>query len=393
MSVREQTEQAEVQEAARWLLEQPLVLSSQDPERFACVRRHQERLTDWFPQWMGYRLVVDRDFARLHKAALPTVDSSRPALRRTGAHFDRQRYVLLTLVLTVLESGSQQESLSRLARSVQEVSQLEHLPAPTFERRGERQAFVDVVRFLVAHGVLRLVDGDEDGYLVGTNDALYDVEQRIAANLLSTGRLTGAAPDDPGGDAGVYAENQEGANLRLRHQLMRRLCENPVVYFEDLSAEENAYVIPTRPTFRRELQTIFGLRLEARSDGLLPLDEHEGLTDLTFPAQSSVAHAALLLAFELSMAAGEESEDRTRLFTDEEALLMLSSLVHRYGRYWRSEYTGDAERVRSFMNEILPLLEAFGLIKRADGGFQARPLINRYLAEPNKHIEEADSLL
>jgi uncharacterized protein (TIGR02678 family) len=388
MSVREQTDQAELREAARWLLEQPLVFSSQDPERFAFVRRHQEPLKAWFQQWMNYRLVVDRDFARLHKIALPVADSTRPARRRSGAPFDRQRYVLLTLILTVLESGSQQVALSSLARSVQEIAQLEQLPSPTFERRGERQAFVDVVRFLVSCGVLRFVDGDDEGYLRGLNDALYDVEQRIAANLLCTGWLPGASPDDALGDTGVYAENQEGGNLRLRHRLMRMLCENPVLYYEDLRPDEKDYVIPTRPTFRQQLQSVFGLRLEARSDGLLPLDEQEGLTDLAFPAQSSVAHAALLLAFELALAAGDEGEDHNRVFTEDEVLLMLSALVRTYGRYWKSEYTGGNESRWLLLDEVAPLLEAFGFVRRQNGALQVRPLINRYLADPNKYIHE-----
>ncbi|MGH7867876.1 MAG: TIGR02678 family protein, partial [Candidatus Dormibacteraceae bacterium] len=292
-------------------------------------------------------------------------------------------------ILAVLESGSQQVALSSLARSVQEIAQLEQLPSPTFARRGERQAFVDVIRFLVSNGVLQFIDGDEEGYLGGTNDALYDVEQRIAANLVSTGWLPGAAPDDPRGDTGVYAENQEGANLRLRHRLMRLLCEGPVLYYEDLSPEEYEYVRPTRPTFRRELQNLFSLRLEARADGLLALDEGEGLTDLVFPAQSSVAHAALLLAFALAMAAGEaKGDERNSFFSNEDAFSMLSSLVDNYGRYWRSEYRDDLHKVREFLEEILCLLEAFAFIRRTEGGFVVRPLINRYLAEPNKRVEE-----
>lgn len=388
MTVREQTEQAEIRDAARWLLEQPLVLSSQDPERFAFVRRRENELTSWFLQWMNYRLVVDRDFARLHKVALSSSDTSRPALRRSGTPFDRQRYVLLTLILAVLESGSQQVSLSSLARAVQEVAQLEHLPHVTFDRRVERQAFVDVVRFLGSYGVLRFVDGDEEGYVDRTNDALYDVNQRIAANLVSTGRLPGAAPDEPDGDAGVYAQNEEGANLRLRHRVMRMLSENPVVYYEDLTPEEYSYVSHTRPTFRRELQNLLGLRLEARSEGILSLDEEDGLTDLTFPGQNSVAHAALLLVLELAVASREEAKRRDRVFSEDDVRLMLATLIRRYGRFWKRGYSSEQDRIQGFLDEIIPLLEGFGFVKRLEDALQMRPLVNRYLADPNKQPEE-----
>lgn len=383
-SVRALSDQAERQEAARWLLKQPLVLARDDRDLFANIRRQQEELVKWFQQWLGYRLVIDRDFARLHKVALPMADTSRPARRRSGAAFDQRRYMLLSLVLALFENGSEQVSLSRLASELQSLCQLEGLPAPSFEQRGERQAFVDVVRFLVSYGVLRFVDGDEEGYLAGTNDALYDVEQRIGANLISTGRQPLAECEDPAGDTGVYAENQDGSNLRLRHQLMRALCEEPVLYYEDLTAEQHAYVIPTRPALRAELAKMFGLRLEARSDGLLPLDSDDGLTDIAFPAQSSVAHAALLLGFALAMAAGDEGEDHNRFFSDQELFLMLQSLVRNYGQYWKSEYREDRERVWDFLDEIKPLLAAFGMIKLDEGGARVRPLASRYLAEPNK---------
>jgi uncharacterized protein (TIGR02678 family) len=375
--MREQSEQLEVREAVRWLLATPLVLASQDPERFAFVRRYQDSLTAWFLQWLNYRLVVDRDFARLHKVALPVADASRPARRRSRVAFDRERYVLLTLVLAIVESGSQQVSLSSLARAVHEAAQLERLPAPTFERRGERQAFVDVVRFLVAHGVLRFIDGDEDGYLGGSNDALYDVDQRAAANLLSTGFMPGAGPDDPGGDAGVYAESSDGATLRLRHRCMRMLCENSVVYYEDLTGDERSYITAARPTLRRELRAMVGLGLEVRSDGIAGIDESGGLSDIEFPGQSSVAHAALLLALEMARAARDD-EHRSRVFTHGELHRVMVDLVRRYGRFWKHQYTTDDSTVWELLDHAVALLANLGMVRRDAGGVQVRPMINRF---------------
>ncbi|MGH2736720.1 MAG: DUF2398 family protein, partial [Actinomycetota bacterium] len=58
--------------AIRMLLRHPLV-TPQRPQAggLSLVRRHQRFLRTWFSEWLGYRLAVESDCARLFKVSRP----------------------------------------------------------------------------------------------------------------------------------------------------------------------------------------------------------------------------------------------------------------------------------------------------------------------------------
>ncbi|WP_037222638.1 DUF2398 family protein, partial [Rhodococcus sp. R1101] len=55
-------------DAARALLQQPIVTAAGDRETFDLVRRHAPPLKSMFADRLGYRLVVEPTFVRLLKA-------------------------------------------------------------------------------------------------------------------------------------------------------------------------------------------------------------------------------------------------------------------------------------------------------------------------------------
>ncbi len=379
-TVRDQDIAAERQEAARLLLRSPLVLAERDRDAFASIRRQEEFLRPWFQHWFGYRLVVDRDFARLHKVAPAPADPTRPARRRSGGAFDRRRYVLFCLLLAALDRGEAQAVLSDLSEAVRELAQVDGLVLPDFDRHHERRAFVDAARLLAELGVLRQVDGDDVAYLDGNGDVLYDVDLRILGHLLSAGWNPRRGPADAAGEVTVYPDNQDGVNQRARHRLMRRLAEDPVLYLDDLDEQEIAYMTSQRPAFRRELRSVLGLRMEIREEGIVTLDAENELSDLGFPAHNMVAHAALLLAGRLAYRAGEEGADHDRVFPDTDVTREVEALIGERRKYFSDQYRNVADGARRMADEAVALLESFGLAARTAGGVRVRPAANRYAA-------------
>jgi uncharacterized protein (TIGR02678 family) len=386
-TVRDQDIAAERQEAARLLLRSPLILAERDRDAFAGIRRQEEFLRPWFQHWFGYRLVVDRDFARLHKVAPANADPTRPARRRSGSAFDRRRYVLLCLLLAALDRGEAQAVLSDLSEAVRELAQVEGLPAPDFDRHPERRAFVDAARLLTELGVLRQLDGDDTAFLDGNGDVLYDVDLRILAHLLSAGWNPRCGPGDPVGEVTVYPDNQDGVNQRVRHGLMRHLAEDPVLYLNDLDEQEIAYMTSQRPAFRRELRSILGLRMELREEGVATLDAENELSDLGFPAHNMVAHAALLLAGRLAYRAGEEGTDHDQVFSDADVTREVEALIGARRKYFSDQYRNGADGARRMADEALALLESFGLAARTASGVRVRPAANRYAATDANEVQ------
>lgn len=367
--------------AVRLLLARPFLADTgPDPEGFALVRRHQGWLQGWFADQLGYRLAVDVEFARLHKRPVPG-GLPRPARSRSGASFDRRRYALLCLVLAALERQEVQTTLSQLAEEVKLLSaSAEGVAALDLDRYAERQGFVDAVRFLVEHGVLSLTDGDDAEFVEGRGDALYDVDARRAAQLL-TAPVPPSLAASPGELAAeTYPPTDEGASRRTRHRLMRRLLEEPALYLEALDDAERAYLAKQRPYLLGQVQIAVGLPVEVRREGLVLVDVAGVMSDLGFPAGGTVNHAALLLSgflAERARASGGEGEvavPKTLLLAETERLLA------RLGRYWSKVYRDDPRGAERLLGDALEKLEALRLAERRPEAVRPLPAIARFQA-------------
>lgn len=385
----------ERRQAVRLLLERPLVTDDvvrrQDREAFALVRRHERWLATWFAEMLGYRLVVDTEVARLHKRPAPDA-RPRPAKNPSGTPFDPRRYALLCLVLAALERIEVQTVLSELAEKVELLAASEEgVAAFELDRWAERQAFVDAVRFLVDLSVLTLTDGDDTAFVQGHGDALYDVHPRRLAQIL-------AAPVPPSLAAGPwelsresYPDTDEGANLRARHRLMRRLVEEPVLYLDDLDASERAYLSSQRHYLVRQVRQATGLEVEIRQEGLAAIDPAGQLTDLAFPAPGTVAHAALLLADELgrrwrqgSLAAGGAQEGSSTAPTVPGTAVeeFLAEAAERHSGLWSKRFTEEEGGLGRLADEALGRLAAMSLVRLLPEGVVPLPALGRYEARP-----------
>lgn len=300
---------AERRRAVRALLRQPLLASG--AADFPAVRRHEAWLRDWFARETGWALRVDPELARLRKTPADHADASRPATVG-GQRLRRRRYVLLCLALAALERGEGQTTLGRLAEAVVTGAADPALldAGVTFEldARDDRGDLVAVVRMLLELGVLRRVAGDETGYLSGAGDALYDVQRRVLAGLLTTRRGPSMidAPDTQArlvamSDAPL-ADTDEARTTALRHRLTRRLLDDPVVHYADLPADELAYLTSQRAALLRRVSAVTGLEPEVRAEGIAMVDPTgaDALTDVRTPEEGTDGHATLLVAEHLA---------------------------------------------------------------------------------------------
>ncbi|CRK54965.1 FIG087842: Hypothetical protein [Alloactinosynnema sp. L-07] len=198
-------------------------------------------------------------------------DHHRQHARRSGrqgeAAFGRRRYVLLCLALAILERADAQITLGRLggrhrgggrAGSGRRWS-LVHVESPGRAVRPGRGRAV-----LLEWGVLDRVAGEEDAYLSDTGDVLYDVRRRVLAALL-TGQRGPSTIDTDTFERRLAELTDEPApdtdELRtraLRHRLTRRLLEDPVVYYDELTPDERAYLVNQRHAITRRITEATG---------------------------------------------------------------------------------------------------------------------------------------
>lgn len=371
----------ERERAVRALLMRPL-LSAGDPE-LELVRRHAEHLREWFVRETGWNLHVERQCARLYKRPAALGDATRGL-----PEFDRDRYVLLCLACAVLERAESQITLRTLGERLLDAAADPDLATRGFtfalEGARERRSLVNICRLLLQFGVLARVAGDEEAYVNQSGDVLYDVHRRVLARLPAGTRgaslIAITQPDlDFDGKLGALVEeyvpdSPDGRRMALRHRLARRLLDDPVLYLDELAADERDYLINQRGPMANRLAHAAGLTAELRGEGVALVDPDGELSDKHLPAVGTEAHATLLVAEYLASAARADPAASHSLH---ELAGHLRAAGDRYGRFWRKDAREAGAEV-DLAAEAVNRLEALRLVERIDGGVRHLPALHRY---------------
>ena len=208
----------ERRDAARLLLSTPLVLAEHDPDGHRSIRRHGDTLATMFRNYLGYRLVVEAQFARLYKAGLGS--AGRPLLRKSKAAFSPRDYTYLALLCAVLLTSRQQVLLSTVVADVRHAAAEGDIDLGD-DTLTERRALVHALGQLIEWGAIH-----EDAGTVAefaddpAKEALLWIEHEIVRNLLAIAMrdVGGALVMEVEGDAGVRAVVEAafaaGATLR-----------------------------------------------------------------------------------------------------------------------------------------------------------------------------------
>jgi len=380
--------------ALRALLMQPLMTAAH--KDFALLRRHADELRPWLARETGWVLHLERDCARLYKRPSDLCDASRGA-----AGFDRRRYVLLCLAGAVLERAESQITLRSLGEELIRLAADDALDAAGFrfalDQVHQRRDLVHICRFLLDTGVLARVAGDEEGYVSATGDVLYDVQRRVLAALLACVRgpstfVVGSEPGDiPARLAALVeeyiADTVEARRTALRHQLARRLLDDPVVYFDELDADQREYFANQRGVLAARLCEWSDLTPESRAEGTALVDPDGDLSDARLPAEGTLAHATLLLAGYLAEAA---RADAAGWIGEAQIATFLRQVADEFGKYWRKDEREPGAET-ALARQALTQLEALKLIQRDGAAVRARPTLARF--KPGTPVLAQGSLL
>lgn len=357
------------------------------------VRRHDTELRRFFANQVGWTLQVDREMARLRKIPANLADGSRPARARAkDPAFSPRRYVLLCLALAALERSDRQTTLHRVAEQVAAMVADDTALRDAgieFELTGrdQRRDLVAVVRWLLEYGVLRRVEGEEEAFIGDRGDVLYQVDRQVLAWVLGCARPPSAM--ELSGDASaevtfdgrlgslvddVQLESDELRRRALRHALARRLLDDPIVYYDDLSEEEHDYLQRSRVPILKGLTEMTGLVAEVRAEGIALVDPTGDSTDVALPEEGTDGHIALLLAEHL---AGHARLSPGIAVPLEALHAHIRSLVEKYGRGWRKAATEPGAEVE-LTETALFHLGGLELVVRVPDGVVPRPAIGRY---------------
>jgi uncharacterized protein (TIGR02678 family) len=304
--------------------------------------------------------------------------------------FSRRRYAVLCLVLTTLETEQRQTTLQQVAQKTElAVRSDEELQACGFEFDlkvlAHRRDLVAVMRQLQRWQVLVRADGDDTQFVHSGGDCLYRIDRPALAGVL--GSLRGASTIEAESFEDRFAalnelelpESIDVQNRALQHALVRRLLDDPVLYYEDLTPREFEYWSGQSERLLAELQRVTGLEVERRTEGVALLDLEGYWTDIGMPEAGTRGHATLLLAEWLAAQLRERSSPEM-IVPREEVVDFLSQRARELTAYWRKN-AETPEGVEQIVAEATEVLEALGLVEVTRQGLRPRPAIGRFRVE------------
>jgi uncharacterized protein (TIGR02678 family) len=370
--------------AVRLLLRQPLLTSrGSDRQKFGEVRKHAGWLAEWFAREAGWPVQIDHSVARLRKVPASHADGTRAA--QPGRQpFSRRRYVLACLALATLERAESQVTLGWLVDRIVRLAREDDLAAAgitfTLQTREERSDLVAVAKLLLEIGVLWRVAGDEQAFVNDTGDALYDVDRAVLSVLLIARRGPSTVSASATADrlAALTQETipatEDGRNRAIRHVLTRRLLDDPVLYYADLTDEERGYLDRQRGQMLRRLTDATGLVAEVRREGIALLDPTREASDLGMPEEGTDGHATLLLA--------EFLADRLRSgqagpFLLQALVKHMAGLTEAHRAHWRKGVT-EPGADRALTIQAVHRLTALGLAQQTTDGVAPLPALARF---------------
>ncbi len=356
---------ANVVRCARTLLRRPLLRSDgPDGELLTLVYRHRVVLQDLFAGLLGYRLVVERRFARLYKSG-PGNDDTRGVLSMSP-----RGYAYLALTLAVLTGIGRQTLLSRLVADIRSAAAEAGIDAP--DDVTERRALTTALRHLVSLGVLMETEGSVAQDML-PQEALITIDTDLLGQL-----VTGPVGEADSPERLIELAARPGPR-GVEHAVRRKLVETPLVLYADLPDEQAEWLRRNQRKETALLEQAFGLYTECRVEGVLAADPEDFLTDLSFPGVSTVARIALLALPDLLDDEAEDAPARHVVAT-ERIREVCAALAEDYPAAWSKQFTDDLDRLTA---EVTELLRRMGLAVQTEGGWSISAAANRWLPSPD----------
>jgi uncharacterized protein (TIGR02678 family) len=171
--------------------------------------------------------------------------------------------------------------------------------------------------------------------------------------------------------------------------LTRRLLDDPVVYYDELTEDERAYLISQRHNVTGRIAEATGLVAELRAEGIAMVDPDDELTDVRMPEQRTDGHVTLLVA--------EYLASRTRA-PRADLLAFVRQAAQDNATYWRKGVTDPGADI-GLLDAALEKLTALRLIEvgteaARDGTsrvIRSRPAIARFAIGQPVHPQPGPS--
>ncbi|MEG6617565.1 TIGR02678 family protein [Peptococcaceae bacterium 1198_IL3148] len=364
-------------EAAENLLEQFWIIRDKEPDKYQMVREREQVLRTYFLEKMGFRLILHRYFAKLEK--IPAEPESWMGLQSFKHTRD---YVLFCCLLAYLEGKTVDEQflLSDLCEDLQGLyPEAESLDWTHYEHR---KSLVRVLQFAAEIDIIKMVDGDINGFNYAENsEVLYEVPLLARYFMRSFPKDLLQFKTKEQILQAEWLGNEENIGAIRRHRVYRQLFLSPVIYSKNPDDADFLYLRNYRHRIREDIEKHTDYQFELyKNTALLTLNERKVRFEL-FPDNRAIADIALQFAA-LSREFQQLKElplqpDGSIYLTPVEYQNWVVLLKERYGAGWSKQYREN--NIESTASELLDLLVEWkmAMVDVETGVIYLQPLLVR----------------
>lgn len=343
------------------LLERFWITKDGDKELYYSIKDASPKLKDFLEEKLGYKLIINPYMIKLEK--LPGKAEPWMGIQEFDEKMD---YAFLCLLLVFLEDrgAGEQFVLSEVTDFVQAAYPGDEKIDWTLFRH--RKSMVNVLRFAVDMELIKVDDGDEDGFMASVEtEVLYEstgLSRYFVRNF--TGNVLNYVSLEDIENGEWFDIDRDRGRIR-RNRVYRRLFMSPAVYSEGADDPDYLYIKNYRSMLQKDIEDVLGSQLHVHKNGafvVLGPDKH--FKDV-FPDNKGVSDIALQVnGFIVKMLKNgelEKREDDIIIISRARFEKIIETCRENYMDGWSKEYR--EMRTDKLCKEVMAYMKGFGMIE------------------------------
>lgn len=324
------------------LLNRSWIDKHEDEELYYWIKEQYFELRDWFTNYTGYTIIMNRHFIKLEK--VPAVAFPWMGFSEFSKPLD---YALFTYSLWYLENKTENEQFL-LTQLVIEIRQhmVEQEMDVDWGNYYHRLSMARALKKLKSLKIVQAVDGEESNWVNDTahHDVLYECtpySRYILRNFPV--ELSSYTNMEDLKDTIIYGLDTKEKALQQKHNLYRRFLLEPILLNHQWQ-DDISYLRKESKELVSQLKIMFGWEGSQYREGIIFFESHVISESETFPTQSALSDLALLVCGEIrSMVTDPVTKMQLELdglvrLTKHEIERILIHLKAEHGEFWTNEH-------------------------------------------------------
>ena len=343
------------------LLENYWIIKDQNKELYYKMRDLIPKLRSFLSEKLGYQIVITPEIIKLEK--IPGKSEDWMGIETFQ---DKMEYSFLCILLMFLEDKGKEEQflLSELTEYIEGVFPGEEKVDWTLYRH--RRYLIKVLRFALDIGMIKLNDGDEQGFASSQDsEALYEnvgiskyFLRNFVGNLLEYNSLKDLEDDE-------WLDMDQDKGLIRRNRVYRRIIMSPAVYNEGADDPDYLYIKNYRNMISKDIEKYLKSDFHVHKNGAFLILNSDKNYKKSFPENKTISDIVLqmnsIIIDRVKDGSIEKREDDIITISIHFFENMVEELRDKYSSGWSKEYR--EMKLEKLCKELVEYMKNYSFIE------------------------------